>query len=228
MVASLKAKEKVAKNQRARAKELATLVGHVGALATIPKIAGVRQLTTLSTTSGGDSSATKTIRRVSQPVVCDLREIAEQETGSIRVVMECTEGSEYRKKKVEFYKMDVDDDPKYDLSENLSIKMVGQEIGGDDQESDGEEVTIIVDSGADASLFPGFMLRKGERIRGGGPVLQDAQGTRINTFGHRDASITLQAEGEREVILKERVTFSDVVAQPILSFGHLLRAGWSI
>lgn len=41
-------------------------------------------------------------------------------------------------------------------------------------------------------------------------------------------SITLHAEGEREVILKERVTFSDVVVQPVLSFGHLLRAGWSI
>ena len=54
------------------------------------------------------------------------------------------------------------------------------------------------------------------------------RGTQIKTFGHRDVSITLHADDNREVILKERVTFSDVVAQPILSFGHLLRAGWSI
>ena len=72
------------------------------------------------------------------------------------------------------------------------------------------------------------MLRKGECIRGGGPLLQDVQGARIKTFGRRDVSITLQTEDDREVVLKERVTFSDVVAQPILSFGHLLRVGWSI
>ena len=46
---------------------------------------------------------------------------------------------------------------------------------------------------------------------------RDAQGSKIQTFGHRDVSITLQSLDEREVILKERVTFSDVVNQPILS-----------
>ena len=30
------------------------------------------------------------------------------------------------------------------------------------------------------------------------------------------------------VVLKEKVTFSDMVSQPILSFGRLMRSGWSI
>ena len=38
----------------------------------------------------------------------------------------------------------------------------------------------------------------------------------------------MQSLDEGEVILKERVTFSNVVNQPILSFGHLLRAGWPV
>ena len=184
--------------------------------------------TTLSTTSGGESGVTKAIRRVSQPVVFDLRGSVEEEAGSIRVLTAGTEGIGGERKKVEFFNMDVDDYNELAKMGGLSIKMVGQRSEELEREKVEEEVTIIVDSGADASLFPGFMLRKGERIRGGGPLLQDAQGTQIKTFGHRDVSITLQAEDDREVILKERVTFSDVVAQPILSFGHLLRAGWSI
>ena len=135
----------------------------------------------------------------------------EEETGSIRVLTACTEGSSARRRKVEFFNMDVDDSGERDIMGSLSIKMIGQPGEEHEEVSDEEEVTITVDSGADASLSPGFMLRKGERIRGGGPLLQDAQGTQIKTFGHRDVSIT---EDDREVILKERVTFSDVVAQP--------------
>ena len=142
--------------------------------------------TTLSATSGGESSAAKAIRRVSQPVIFDLREIAEEETGSIRVLTACTEGIGAGRKRVEFFNMDVDDHFEQDTSGNLSIKMIGQGVDEHERESDEEEVTIIVDSGADASLFPGFVLRKGERIRGGGPMLQDAQGTQIKTFGHRN------------------------------------------
>ena len=48
--------------------------------------------TTLSTTSGGESGVTKAIRRVSQPVVFDLRGSVEEEAGSIRVLTACTEG----------------------------------------------------------------------------------------------------------------------------------------
>ena len=72
------------------------------------------------------------------------------------------------------------------------------------------------------------MLKQGKKAHGVSPYLQDAQGRAIRTYGRRDVDIELKSEDDRMVILKERVTFSDVVAQPILSFCHLLRSGWSI
>ena len=77
-------------------------------------------------------------------------------------------------------------------------------------------------------MLPGHMLKQGRKARGMSPYLQDAQGRAIRTYGHRDIDIELKAEDDRLMVLKERVTVSDVVSQPILSFGHLLRSGWSI
>ena len=95
-------------------------------------------------------------------------------------------------------------------------------------EQDEESLTIIVDSGADASLFPGHLMNKGKQVHEVSPLLQDAQGTRIQTYGHKDIDIVLTSSEGRKVVLRERVTFCDVVSQPILSFGRLMKAGWSI
>ena len=56
-------------------------------------------------------------------------------------------------------------------------------------------------------------------------MLRDDRG---KTYGHRDVDIELTTEDGRLVVLRERVTFSDMVTQPILSFGRLLKSGWAI
>ena len=58
--------------------------------------------------------------------------------------------------------------------------------------------------------------------------MQDAQGTKTKTYGSKDVDIILWSTEGRQVILKERVTFSDCVSQPILSFGRLMKSGWSL
>ena len=76
---------------------------------------------------------------------------------------------------------------------------------------DGDAINVIVDSGADASLFPGHLMGKGKPVKGMCPYLQDAQGTKIQTYGHSDVDIVMHSKDGREVIIKERVTFSDLV-----------------
>ena len=88
----------------------------------------------------------------------------------------------------------------------------------------GPSVTVIVDSGADASLFPGFIRELGEEATRNTPYLQDAQGTKIKTYGSKDVDIILRSTEGRQVILKVRVTFSHCVSQPILSFGRLMKS----
>ena len=91
-----------------------------------------------------------------------------------------------------------------------------------------EPMVIIVDAGADASLFPGSMMHKGKQAMGASSPVQDAQGTRIQTYGHKDIDIVLDSSDGRKVVLRERVTFSDGVSQPIISIGRLMKAGWSL
>eukprot|EP00913_Durusdinium_trenchii_P032259 g30204.t1 len=178
--------------------------------------------TMTSTTSGGDVSQ-KTIRRVSQPAVFDLRETSL--TGSIRMVQESPRSS------VEYYSIATDDEAEDEEDHGYTINTIQQydsmEIENE-VPKDEEKVNVILDSGADASLFPGRLMDKGIPTSGACPYLQDAQGTKIKTYGHSDVDIVMHAKDGREVIIKERVTFSDLVSQPILSYGRLLRTGWSI
>ena len=117
---------------------------------------------------GGDGSTGKSIRRVVQPVVFHLRSIS-KETGAIRVVRDVCGAHEVQEKRrtVEFYRMD-EDDGREDQRMQLSVKTVS-EVAYEDEEV-GEELAIIVDSGADALLFPGSLLGRGERARGSGPL----------------------------------------------------------
>ena len=179
--------------------------------------------TTTSTTSGGDG-ASKAIRRVSQPAVFDLRET--ELTGSIRMIQESPRSS------VEFYSIATDEENEDEQDMDYVINTIqhqSDDMEVDDQGSENEEtISVIVDSGADASLFPGHLMGKGKPVMGVCPYLQDAQGTKIQTYGHSDVDIVMHSKEGREVIVKERVTFSDMVSQPILSYGRLLRTGWSI
>ena len=134
----------------------------------------------------------KAIRRVSQLVIFDLRHY-EETSGAIRAL----QSMDLRKKKaaVEFYSIATDDEE--DDGGTLSVKVV-HEVPPDEwmEEVDEEEkkvkASIIVDSGADASIFPGYMLKQGKKAHGMSPHLQDAQGRAIRTYGHRDVDIELQ------------------------------------
>ena len=180
--------------------------------------------TTTSTTSGGDVSSSKAIRRVSQPAVFDLRKTSL--TGSIRMIQESPKSS------VEYYSIATDDEAEEEDGPPYVINTIHQyddmEVESQGLEEEEEMINVILDSGADASLFPGSLMDKGIPTTGACPYLQDAQGTKIKTYGHSDVDIVMHAKDGREVIIKERVTFSDVVSQPILSYGRLLRTGWSI
>ena len=87
---------------------------------------------------------------------------------------------------------------------------------------------LIVDSGADAAVFPLEWMTSGRAVCGEELPLQDAQGRRIPTQGCRDVEILLGTQSGVPVVLRERVVFSSEVSQPILCFGKLLQSGWSI
>ena len=93
-----------------------------------------------------------------------------------------------------------------------------------------EKTAIIIDSGADAPIFPATWKEFGKQVveRGKRSGLQDAQGRPIPTMGRRDIEVLLRDDQGKVVRIRERVTISDAVSQPILCFGRLMEQGWSI
>ena len=71
-------------------------------------------------------------------------------------------------------------------------------------------------------------MTRSDQVLGQALHLQDAQGKKIQSYGNKDVDILMMTSEGQSVVLKERVTFSDMVSQPILSFGRLMRSGWSI
>ena len=67
------------------------------------------------------------------------------------------------------------------------------------------------------------MVEKSERSG-----LQDAQGKPTPTLGRRDIEVLLRDDQGKVVKIRERVTISEAVSQPILCFGRLMEQGWSI
>eukprot|EP00435_Cladocopium_sp_Y103_P022455 s491_g5.t1 len=88
--------------------------------------------------------------------------------------------------------------------------------------------TILLDSGADASVFPVSMLHAGTPTSPKGTMLCDAQGRRIPVEGMRLVEIRVPTSSGRSILLKERVATSSGITQPILCFGHLLEQGFGI
>ena len=89
-----------------------------------------------------------------------------------------------------------------------------------------ETYTILLDSGADASIFPASLLNKGTPACGAIGKLHDAQGAEIPVQSIQDMEIRLKDLSGRNIVLRERVAISDRVTQPIVCFGHLLESGW--
>ena len=87
---------------------------------------------------------------------------------------------------------------------------------------------ILLDSGADASVFPAEMCELGtcsDAVMGN---LRDAQGRKIPLYGMRDIEVHLMEIHGKSVTLRETVALSDQISQPILCFGRLLEGGWSV
>ena len=153
-------------------------------------------------------------------MIFDLREGSD--AGSIRMVSQ-----------VEFFNIASDDEEEYDSYMVNTIAETENEEEVDEASGVGEELQtlkVIVDSGADASIFPGRLMgnTRGDQVLGAALHLQDAQGKKIKSYGHKDVDIMMMTSEGQSVVLKEKVTFSDMVNQPILSFGRLMRSGWSI
>jgi len=86
----------------------------------------------------------------------------------------------------------------------------------------------ILDSGADASVFPMTLMDAGMPISPKGTKLCNAQGKTIPIESMRLVETRLPTSTGRSVVLKERVAISSKVSQPILCFGRLLEQGFGI
>jgi len=95
-------------------------------------------------------------------------------------------------------------------------------------ELDTNEVDIIIDSGADAPVFPSSMIHCGRQCDGQQVALQDAQGRAIPLLGQRSVAVVLEDKNGAEIEVRDNVVLSDEISQPVLSFGRLMNAGWSI
>eukprot|EP00435_Cladocopium_sp_Y103_P063067 s2135_g24.t1 len=91
-----------------------------------------------------------------------------------------------------------------------------------------QQFGILIDSGADASIFPRSLPGLGRPSTGVSGRLIDAQGTEIPIDAVQDMEVRLQDVGGRCILLREKAAISDRVSQPIISCGHLLQNGWGI
>ena len=69
--------------------------------------------------------------------------------------------------------------------------------------------SILLDSGADASVFPACMAELGVPSADMQTCLRDAQGKQIPLHGMRDVELHLMDMQGRAIILKETVALSD-------------------
>ena len=62
---------------------------------------------------------------------------------------------------------------------------------------------IVLDSGADISLLPRSMCEKGTSKKLGRTVLQDAQGSRLETYGKSSAQLECEGCGDDLVVIED-------------------------
>ena len=79
---------------------------------------------------------------------------------------------------------------------------------------------IVLDSGADISLLPYHMWKKGKPTKMLKAVLEDAQGEKVQTFGKRLAQIECDV-GDGVVIIEDDFIVASVQS-PLISMGRLL------
>ena len=119
--------------------------------------------------------------QVQSPVVFDLRSPGLSDGGQVRMVKF-------------FY---IDDE----LEEPTSLKSTTLVSAGQNYEIDSKEVDIIIDSGADAPIFPASMFHCGEAHEGQPLALQDAQGRQIPVLGQKTVAVLLEDSGGVDIEL---------------------------
>ena len=124
---------------------------------------------------------------------------------------------------VQFY---VGDEPDAHFANNIGSHMIRTMLESVPDET--EMHSILLDSGADASVFLASMAELGCPSHATASLLRDAQGNTIPLHGMRDVEIHLMDMQGHSVTIKESVALSDQISQPILCFGRLLESGWSI
>ena len=125
---------------------------------------------------------------------------------------------------IQFYHLDYGNFEE-EVEKELNIMMVRE---GSRVQSSQEPCSIIVDSGADATVLPTSFLAAGVEIEEDGPMLQDAQGEKIAIDGYKSVCFVFEAENGKEIQVFEKAHFSSGITQPILSFGRLMESGWGI
>eukprot|EP00435_Cladocopium_sp_Y103_P058208 s2990_g20.t1 len=104
-----------------------------------------------------------------------------------------------------------------------SVRTVVEEI------PDGSNLhSILLDSGADASVFPMCFAGAGQPSNAPQVKLHDAQGKPIPVACTRSVEISLLDESGRLVTIRGQGAVSAGVSQPILCFVKLLEAGWGV
>eukprot|EP00435_Cladocopium_sp_Y103_P071104 s334_g36.t1 len=112
------------------------------------------------------------------------------------------------------------------ITPNAGVASVGAAIS--ELPESGDMCNMLLDSGADAAVFPVQLAGCGDDVDEASTKLHDAQGCLIPVQTMRAVEIRLLDEVGRVVLSKEKVAISPHVSQPILCFGRLLQAGWSM
>eukprot|EP00435_Cladocopium_sp_Y103_P050701 s939_g15.t1 len=90
----------------------------------------------------------------------------------------------------------------------------------------GNNVSIILDSGADMSVLPLSYKNYGKSLSKTS-VLRDAQGNRMPGGSLRQAVVTLEDDFGNVVELRETFALSNV-SDPLLALGKMLKRGWKV
>ena len=107
------------------------------------------------------------------------------------------------------------------------VQMVTATTDEDPPVEEDEPALIILDSGADASMVPYSFGGRGSPAGGSPPVLQDAQGNKIDGGTHRKFDFWFEAADGKRFAVREQCVVGNVQV-PLLAVGKLLRRGWQI
>ena len=93
---------------------------------------------------------------------------------------------------------------------------------------DSNMCSVLLDSGADANIFPACMAGLGTESDRPVTKLQDAQGNVIPVEAMRDSELHLADTNGKSVAPRETIVVSKQIQQPIMCFGDFMANGWGV